>query len=336
LTGTRISVVQYGLGPIGLSIARLVHEKPGLRLVGGIDLSPDLAGKALEEILGLNGQLDLLVSADADAVLESTRPDVVVLATSSSLDGVADQVARCAQAGANVVSTCEELVYPSERNRVRWTGLDQVAKLAGVTVLGTGVNPGFVMDSLPLFMSAVTERIHSVRVHRRQDASKRRLSLQKKIGVGLSPEAFRTLATQGGLGHIGLRESALMVAERLGFRLDAIVEDLQPLIADHVQEHVTPPVEPGMVAGIHQTAIGVADGAEKVVLVLDMSVDVDESTDEIHIAGDPSVDLILSGGLHGDVATRAIVVNSIPVVLSATPGLVTMADLPAPAALAAV
>jgi 2,4-diaminopentanoate dehydrogenase len=331
-----IRIVQFGLGSIGQAVARLAHDKPGMDLVGGIDINPEVVGRDLGEILGLERPLDTLVTADPAAALGELKPDVVTLCTSSFLEQVEPQLRHCIEAGANVVSTCEELVYPSPRNRDRWQWLHKAARRGGVTLLGTGVNPGFVMDSLPLYATAVCERIDAMRLRRVVNAAHRRLPLQRKIGAGLPPDEFQRLAQKGLIGHVGLLESASMVAERLGWTLDSIEERLDPCVASARVSTPYLTVEKGMTTGIHQVVRGLSGGRAVLTVDLEMRLGAQESFDAIEIDGFPSVSLRLHGGVSGDVATRAITVNSIPRVLSAPPGLLRMVDLPLISAVGAV
>lgn len=334
MTTTR--VLQFGLGSIGRSIARLVHEKPVLELVGGIDSDPLLQGLDLGHVIGLDDELGLRVSADASTVLAELRPEVVILSTGSFLRDVQGQIQVCLATGANVVSTCEELSFPSPSNAGIWATLDSQARAAGVRVLGTGVNPGFAMDALPLFLTAIVERIELIDVHRIQNAATRRLSLRRKIGLGLSPKEFEARVKDGGFGHIGLLESALLVADRLRLELDDLRTTLTPRLCQQTILLENKRIKPGQVSGIHQTVLGERRGKTILRLVLDMAVDVGQSRDQIRIEGSPPINLLLEGGLHGDVATRAITTNAIPRVLAASPGLLTMVDMPIPFAIAAV
>jgi len=176
-----IRVVHYGLGPIGIGIARLVAERPALQAVGAIDVNPELAGRRLGDAARIsNAPSDPMVGADAGSVLAASRGAVVIHCTGSSLERVLPQLLSAIEAGCHVVSTCEELSFPWTSQPELARRLDQAARAAGVAVLGTGVNPGFAMDYLPLVLSGVVRRIDSVTVHRVQDAGLRRLPLQRK------------------------------------------------------------------------------------------------------------------------------------------------------------
>ena len=323
-----IYVVIVGLGNIGQSVARLIHQRDHLSLVGGVDIEPDLSGRDLGDVLGLATPLGCEVSNDLAGSLRQLSPDVAVICTSSTLNDVAHQLRVCIREGVDVVSTCEELAYKSSSNGQLWESLDAEARQGRVSILGTGVNPGFIMDALPLFTTAVSERIDRIYLHRVVDASKRRLALQRKIGAGLGLDEFRGLASAGRMGHVGLMESAIMVSSCLGWTFDEIDSSIEPCIAESV---VTTPyltVEPGQTTGVHQVIRGTKDGTTCLTLELEMYVGATESFDRIVVDGIPSLDVLLSGGIHGDIATRAITVNSIPRVAEAPPGLLAMTDIP--------
>ena len=324
----KIRVIQYGIGPIGASIVRLMRQKNSLEIVGAIDTDAKKVGRDLGEVVGASdAPWGILVSADAASVLAKPA-DVVVHSTSSYLTSVMDQLLACLGAGLCIVSTCEELAYPFRKHPQLSKTLDEAAKEEGVALLGTGVNPGFVMDKLPLTLSAVSQWVDWVSAVRIVDASKRRLPLQKKIGVGMTPDEFRAQVAAGVIKHHGLPESIAMVADGLGFSLDDVSETIEPMIAEEVIKTEFLEVEPGQVAGVHQMGRGTAAGQEKIFMELKMYVGAKNPADTVVLKGDPNLTLTIPGGTHGDVATAAVVVNAIPSILAANAGLRTSRDLP--------
>jgi hypothetical protein len=324
----KIRVAQYGLGPIGSSIVRLMRQKDSLEIVGAIDKDPAKAGHDLGEVVGAtDAPWGVLISPDAKVVLEKPL-DVIIHSTSSYLTSVMDQLLECLAAGCCVVSTCEELAYPFRKHPELSQKLDAAAKEEGVALVGTGVNPGFVMDKLALTLSAVAQRIDWLSAVRIVDASKRRLPLQKKIGAGMTPEEFRAQVAAGAIKHHGLPESIAMVADGLGFALDDISETIEPVIAEEIIKTEFLEVAPGQVAGVHQIARGVFAGKEKIFMELKMYVGARHPSDTVVLKGEPHLTLTIPGGTHGDVATAAVVVNSIPAILAANAGLRTSRDLP--------
>jgi 2,4-diaminopentanoate dehydrogenase len=323
----KIRAIQYGIGPIGASILKLMREKEAIEIIGAIDNDPAKIGKDLGEVVGsADAPWGVKVSGDARGVLEQSA-DVVMHTTSSSLPKVVDQLLACMDVGSCVVSTCEELSYPFRTYPELATQLDKSAKENGVALVGTGVNPGFVMDKLVITLAAVSQRIEHARALRVVDASKRRLPLQKKIGAGLSVDEFRARVKEGTIKHVGLPESVAMVADALGLRVDEITETIEPKVAtERVQtEFLT--VESGQAAGVHQIARGLSDGKELIYMELQMYVGAKDPADTVELKGHPNISLVIPGGSHGDIATASVAVNSIPSILEAPAGLRTSRDL---------
>ncbi len=319
-----LPVVVMGLGHIGQAVARAALEKPELRLVGAID--PVHAGKRLDDLLASPAPA-LRIAADPTEVFALARGGVVLHATSSSLETVFPQLEHAAQAGLSVVSTCEELAYPWLRFEKLADSLDDLCESKEVAVVGLGVNPGFALDRLPAFLSQVTGPVRHIRGLRVQDAAQRRVALQRRVGVGLTEEAFHAAADRGEIGHVGLSESAMLAALGCGFEIDEVEEELVPLVAEEALA-ATASVRAGQVAGLHQTARGFADGTERVRLELIIASGADDPRDEVELDARPPVRLLLKGGLPGDDATAWAVVNAAPAI-AAMRGLLTVLDLPA-------
>ena len=324
----KVRVVQYGVGPIGASIVRLARQKHAVEIVGAIDTDPNKVGKDLGEVVGApNAPWGVTISSDAQSVLEKPV-DIVLHSTSSYLKEVMTQLHSCIEAGCCIVSTCEELAYPYRKHPELSAKLDAAAKEEGVALVGTGVNPGFVMDKLVLTLAAVSQRVDVAKATRIVNASSRRLPLQQKIGAGLTADEFNERVASGAIKHHGLPESAAMIADGLGFELDDITEVINPIIAQEAIRTEFLQVEPGLVAGVHQITRGHHKGTEKVYLELQMYVGAKESGDWIELVGEPNLSLVIPGGTHGDVATAGVVVNTIPAILAAPAGLKTSRDLP--------
>jgi hypothetical protein len=325
----KIRAIQFGVGPIGASIARLMREKQAIEIIGAIDTDPAKAGRDLGEVAGAtDAPWGVTISADAGEVLGQAA-DVVIHSTSSSLPKVMDQLLACLEAESCIVSTCEELSYPYRTHPELAAKLDAAAKDWGVALVGTGVNPGFVMDKLVVTLAAVSQRIEHAKALRVVDASKRRLSLQQKIGAGMSVEEFRAKVAEGVIKHVGLPESVAMVADSLNLPVEQITETIEPKIATERAQTEFLTVEAGQAAGVHQIARGLSrDGKELVYLELQMYVGAKDPADTIELTGHPNISLVIPGGSHGDIATASVVVNSIPVILDAPAGLRTARDLP--------
>ena len=324
----KIRAIQYGVGPIGAAIVKLLREKHSVEVIGAIDKDPAKVGRDLGEVVGAaDAPWGVPVMADAAAMLGKSA-DIVVHSTSSSLPSVMDQLLECLAAESCVVSTCEELAYPFRKYPELSKKLDEEAKTWGVALVGTGVNPGFVMDKLAITLSSVSQKIEHAKSVRVVDAGKRRLPLQKKIGAGMSVEEFRAQVAAGVIKHHGLPESIAMVADALGFAVDEITETIEPVVARELVKTEFLEVLPGQAAGVHQIARGLTAGEEKIYMELQMYVGAKDPHDTIELTGTPGLKLTIPGGTHGDLATAAVVVNTIPAILAAPAGLRTSRDLP--------
>ena len=314
------SVAQYGIGPIGAEIARLLLTKPWVRLVAAVDIDPKKVGRDVGEVIGLGREVGVKVTADLPV-----KADVVCHSTGSRLSEVADQLKDLLARGSHVVSTCEELSFPLDA-AIR-EDLQQVARSHNVTLLGTGVNPGFVMDKLPLTVTAVCQEVKSLDIIRIQNASTRREPLQRKVGAGMTVADFQAAVEAGKIKHMGLRESLMMVANGLGVELEHVSDErIEPILADREITTQFLQVAPGQVAGVHQTIDG--RGRINVRLELRMYVGAEAvAADRVIVKGVPDLELEIKGGVHGDRATAAMVVNAIPRVVSARPGVLTMDDI---------
>jgi hypothetical protein len=326
----KIQVIHYGLGPIGIETARLVLKKNNMEIVGAVDISEDLAGKDLGEVLGLDRDLDVVVANDAKALFGRAGADVVIHTAGSRLIKIYRQIEEIIKARINVVSSAEELLFPSGENAKIAGWIHQLAVENGVTVLGTGVNPGFVMDALPLFLTGICQDVQKIHVERVVDAGTRRYPLQKKVGAGMAPEIFVERIEKKELGHVGLLESLYLIAHKLGIVLDDVCETIHPVLADKILKTDYFSLKPGDVAGIKHRATGIRNGEEVITLDLRMYIGAEDPHDTVRITGTPDIHLRIEGGVAGDQATAAVLVNSIPTVIDARPGFTTVKDIPSP------
>jgi 2,4-diaminopentanoate dehydrogenase len=325
-----VRVLHVGLGPIGAAVARQIAARKGLRIVGAVDIDPLKIGQDVGAVIGAARALRVTVGVDIGKAIEASNPDVAVLCTSSSLKGVLPELMEVLKHRVPVVTTTEEAAYPRKANRTIAKRIDAAAKKANVAVLGTGVNPGFTMDALPIALSAVCERVDRVEVWRVQDARIRRLPFQQKIGAGLTPEEFQRRVENGRVRHVGFTESIQMIGDAMGWKLDEITDEVSSRIAERAVSSEWLSVAPGQVCGIVQDGVGFVKGQPKVTLRLEAYLGAPESYDSVLIEGTPRIYSKIDGGLHGDIATASIAVNSIAAVLSAAPGLRTMRDIRLP------
>ena len=322
----KIKVVQMGLGPIGNKATLYLAERANMQIVGAVDADPAKVGQDVGVLAGL-APLGVVVKQDIAQALAGQAADVALLTTSSALTRIADQLKQVLPFGVHVVSSCEELSFPWQTNPALAGEIDELAKKHGVSVLSTGVNPGFLMDFLPIAMTGVCKSVRQVTVERIQDATFRRIPFQKKIGAGLTQAEFQTKVEQGVLRHVGLTESVQMIASRLGWRLDSTSDEIAPVVAVKDVSLGDGVIEAGKVLGVRQIGRGIVNGREAITLFFRAAIGEPESRDRIVIDGEPSIDSCIKGGVNGDVATCAILVNAIPAVMKARPGLRTMADI---------
>ncbi len=329
VTQERMRILHYGIGAIGAEVVRHCLNRPEIEIVGAIDAHPSKAGLDLGEAANAGRTLGITVAYEPEPLLKDVYADLVVHTTGSALTTVYPQLMSIVSSEKSVISTCEELAFPWVRHPEISRKLDHRARETGVRLLGTGVNPGFAMDFLPLVLATASQQVRSIRVERIVDVGTRRMNLQRKVGVGLSVEGFQRGANDGTIGHVGLRESLLMIADTIGWRLDDVGETLEPLIAGgrHKTEYFS--VERGYVRGLRQSVRGLSAGREVVRLDLEMALGAENPRDVIRIDGTPPVEVRVPGGIEGDQATAAIVTNCIPaVVRSRAVGLLSMRDLP--------
>lgn len=332
----RIKVVQYGLGAMGTAMVKLMLTKAKLDCVGAISASGRYCGVDLGDALGLGEHLGISVNSSLAPVLEETKPEVMLHATVSTMIELIPEVLSGVRAGLNVISVAEELAYPWEQSPDLASELDRVAKEYGVTVLGTGINPGFLMDLLPLTLSGICACATSVRVRRVNDFSVYGQSVMKHIGANLTAEAFESGLREGSVVlHVGLPESLQLVGRGLGWKLDQFQEERHAVVSRSDRSTDRIKIQAGRVCGFRQIAVGRGQGG-KIELEIIGIISPNPSEDGvlpgtwIEIEGDPSISAVISGGIcqAGDLGTAAHAVNSIPAVVDARPGLLTIGELP--------
>jgi 4-hydroxy-tetrahydrodipicolinate reductase len=328
-----IRVVSYGIGVIGQRLANHFLNKEGVEIVGAIDINPTILGKDLGEVLSRD-KINVKISDDVDDVIKSTNPDIVCHTTMSYLKQTYDQFAQILSHGINCVSTCEELSYPYHTiEGIKYAEkLDKLAKENGCTLLGTGINPGFLMDTLPIVLTAPCVSIDGIYITRQMDASTRRIPFQNKIGAGLSLDEFKDKIDSHEItGHVGLEQSIQMIADTLGWELEEIkVDSVKPVILDQDVSSDAIQVPKGYNAGSMQMAYGIIDAKALITMDFRAYIGAPEEFDSIDISGVPPIKQKISPCVHGDFGTIAITANMIPAVINAEPGLKTMKDLPLP------
>ena len=332
---TPLRVAVCGLGSIGAPAARLLLDgRRGLELVAAATLEPEAHGRPVGDVVGAAAGGSVPVVASLGELLE-TRPDAVVLATGSFIRDAAADVLQIVGAGANLVSPCEELAFPFNRFPEHARDIDAAAREHGVTVLGTGVNPGFIFDALLATATGVCWDIRSIRGRRVVDVIGFGENIHRRLGIGYMPDEFEQGHRDGTIaGHVGFPESIEMVCERLGVPLDGPVEErFEPMVAETAAPTRYGEVPAGKTEGFVQRAVGTVGGEPRVQLELVLHLRPNaaglEPADTIAIDGRHPVNLELKPGMDAILATSAVLVNSIPTVVAAPAGLKSVKDLPA-------
>ena len=326
-----LRVAQFGVGPIGAASLRAACEMPWAEVVGAIDNDPSKVGKGLDELIDEPRLAGKTVYEDFDALQAATGGCDLVLHTAGSRAAVTlEQLGPIVSAGTDVASTCEELLFPHLRAEEEARRFDDLCRSSDASVVGTGVNPGFAMDLLPVVLTAVSLRVDKIAATRVVDATTRRGPLQRKIGSGLTPDDFRERFRRGEAGHAGFRESAALIGHAMGWAIDDIEETLDPVVAERGIETPHVSVEPAMVRGLHQRCTLRADGVTRVELDLTMALGEQDPHDRIELLGDPHLRVRFDGGIPGDEATVAALLSAGRRLSACRPGLLMMTDLPAP------
>jgi 4-hydroxy-tetrahydrodipicolinate reductase len=329
-TKMKIKIAQFGLGPIGLETLKLAVTKPWVQVVGGVDIDPEKIGEDLADLTQEKKLKGRKVYGSLNELLKYQKPDLILHTAVSRFRNAFLQIEPIVRKGISVVSSCEELVFPQLGEPQLAAALHRICKRSGARVIGTGVNPGFVMDVLPVCMTGVSANVRAVHIQRVVNASTRREPLQKKIGSGLDPAEFRRLFKAGKAGHAGLKESLALVAHCIGWTVKDIVETGDAVVAKRNIRTKFLEVKRGQTCGLHQHAEARLKGRVWLTLDLKMYLDAPNPHDAIQIEGDPPLRLSVNGGIAGDHATVAALVNTARRLLQASPGLLLMTDLTVP------
>ena len=324
-TDKKLGVIIYGVGAIGVPLVKYVLETGLYDIVGAVDVDPAKVGRNLGEIAGAGSAGPEVV----DSLAKAPRgADVVIHMAGSRLPSIESQLTSILESGFHCVSSSEELCFPRLRYPEIADRLDGVARSRNVTCIAAGVNPGFVMDVLPVVSSTVSVSVEHVSVQRVVDAATRREPLQRKVGAGMTREAFEALAVDEKIGHVGLIESCAFIAQGMGLAVDTIQEDLRPKMAEQPIKTQFLEVAPGQVAGIHHRAEGKRGEECLIELDLQMYVGAPDPRDEVIVRGRPEMHVLIPGGTAGDFATVSALLNMCPRAVAARPGLLTALDAP--------
>ncbi|MGY5855744.1 MAG: hypothetical protein RTS72_04035 [Candidatus Thorarchaeota archaeon] len=325
-------VIQIGFGSLGRHITSSILKRENLELVSIVDANPELSGRPIEDLLQDDIESDITLTDDLQMVLKAIPADIAIVATTSSLEAVAPTIEACLENGLDVISICEELSFPYQKKPSLAKRLDSFAKDKEKTVIGTGINPGYLMDLLPIVLTGPCQSVGTIHVTRHMNSSHRRPSFQKKIGTGMTNEEFRRNIDEGHItGHVGLVESIQMINAALNLGLDEI-EELPPeaIIAESKTTNSFATIEKGDVLGLKSVGVGKRNGEQIITLDFQAYAEATPQYDEIIIEGLPRMQQRIEGGVQGDHGTVGMMLNLIPIVIDESPGLKTMKDIPVP------
>ena len=312
----------FGYGAINRLVARVVLER-GWEIVGVVDKDPRILGEDVGKLAGLE-PLGIKVSNKPEVLKNA---EIVLHATGSYLDKIFDQLEALIKMGKDILSTCETLAYPYYRYPELAKKLDELAASRGVTVLGAGINPGFLLDALVIVLSAPFNIVKGVRAVRSLDAGKRRLPFRVKVGIGLDPEVYVNKLKKGELtGHVGYAESVYLVAQSMGIKLSKVKEAQEPVVAKSEVTVAGQTIPAGKVIGIKGYGKGYVNDKEVISIEFHAYVGAQEY-EEISIIGKDYNVTWRSTGTPGDLGTASVIVNLAEAVAAYRPGLITMADI---------
>ena len=326
----KTNVIVYGLGPIGIQILQSCMQSPRIRVIGAVDINPELIGKDAGDLVGHAPIGVKVVPSLGELNVEAYSGRKLALhATGSNLAQVWPQFQELFDHGYSVISTCEQLSYPWHRYPELSQSIQAYARDKEQFLIGTGVNPGYVMDSLTVFATTVTQTLKRIKVSRVVDVSKRRVPLQSKVGIGMTIEQFNNLALENKIGHVGLEEALRLIAYGLNHPLTEVKNSIEPTIAKEDTILALGPLKKDQVSGLHQVSSGVTEQGIPIELDLVMSLGV-EQQDRIELETEElgKVELVIPNGIFGDTATVNVVLNT-AMTLSTYEGsgLLTMADI---------
>jgi len=335
-----VKILIWGFGAMGKGMAEMLSEKKGVEISGVCDLNPNIIGKSIFELLNIEkgSKKDVLINNDIDYLLNNTETDLVLLATDSFTKKAYAKMVKVLEKGINVISTAEEMAFPKAQEPELAEKLDKIAKDNGVTVLGTGINPGFIMDLLVVALTGTMKSVDFIEANRVNSLSPFGPAVMEEQGVGITVDQFNHGVETGTLaGHVGFAESIGMIAEALGVKLDGFKQQMKPIVTNVDRKSPYGEALKGNIAGVNMTGQGLVDGEVFINMKHPQQIEPEmEGThtgDYINIKGVPEINMAITPEIDGGIGTIAMCVNMIPHVINSRPGLKTMLDLPVPRAI---
>lgn len=335
-----IKIVIWGFGAMGSGMAKMLLNKTGVEIVGVCDRHEDRLGKDVFDILNIerNGRNPIIVNGNIEEVLTEKCCDVCLCATDSFTKNAFPRLKYALEQKVNVISTAEEMAYPQASNPDLAKQLDEIAKANGVSILGTGINPGLIMDLLVVTLTGCMLEVDSIEAKRVNSLSPFGHTVMEEQGVGITVDEFNKGVEDGTLaGHVGFAESIGMIADAIGWPVEKIETQMKPIVTtvDRTSPHGF--AAAGNVAGVNMTGQGFVNGEVKIDMIHPQQIEPEmEGTftgDYITLKGTPEVNMAIKPEVEGGLGTIAMCCNMIPQIINSDPGLKTMLDLPVPRAI---
>ena len=335
-----VKIAIWGFGAMGSGMAKMILSKKGFDIVGISDSYEKIIGKSIFTILDLENPLshDVLIEKNIEKILIREKPDLVLLATDSFTRKAFDKIKLIVEHKCNVISTAEEMAFPAAKEPKLTKEMDKLAKDNGVTILGTGINPGMMMDLLAICISGVMQNVESMQIKRVNSLSPFGPTVMEEQGVGLSLDEFnKKLENNEISGHVGFIESTYMIAKALGLKVEKFEQSLTPIIANIERKSKYGFAKVGDVAGVNMKSISTLSNNIEIDMIHPQQIEPElegiNTGDFVKINGSPEINLSNIPEVDGGIGTIAICVNMIPHVINSKPGLKTMIDLPVPRAI---
>lgn len=332
---SEIGLVLCGVGGVGRNVARLAAGRRGLEVVAACSRNPALVGADVGELA--TGEPSGVTVSDRATAL-AVPADVLLIATTSFIAEVADDIAAGVAAGLNVMCTAEEMGYAWAIDPDFAADIDARAQEAGVTVMGAGANPGYIYEVLGLALTGAACRVDRIDVRRVVDLSRFSATVQRRLGLGFEPDEHAAGVAAGRIyGHIGYPHTMRTFARRFGRSVERFSETIDPIPAPEAIDTVAVPIGPGQSAGFKQVTSGYTDDGDEPWFTATFLGHVDLASidlapeDSYKISGDPDLHAVVRPGFNPQATTMAVLVNLIPHVVAARPGLLSVTDLPIPA-----
>ncbi|MFO7888368.1 MAG: 2,4-diaminopentanoate dehydrogenase [Eubacteriales bacterium] len=336
----KVKVTIWGFGAMGSGMAKMLTNKKGVEIVGVCDLHEDRVGKSMYDILGVDRgeRPEVIINPEIEKVAYKGSCDVCLIATDSFTKKAFPKIKYVMEQGINVISTAEEMAYPKAQEPELTKELDIIAKENNVSVLGTGINPGLMMDLLAVALTGCMTDVESIQCKRVNSLSPFGPAVMEEQGVGMKKEEFNKKVKEGTMaGHVGFAESVGMIAEALGINVEKFEQQMKPIVTNIDRKSPYGFAKAGDVAGVNMTGQGYVDGEVKIDMIHPQQIEPEmegtETGDYIKIKGTPEVNMAINPEVDGGLGTIAMCVNMIPLVINADSGLKTMIDLPVPRAI---